>query len=308
MMLRGVESPISPIIQQGSRLGLTPDQRQQLHLIELDIAAQVARLLNERDLLEVEAQQENFASNTRGWLTSQQLKAIDNKTAKIRMAWLQGFEKAATTLSSDQRAKLGVIVVTPPTFDGAFKTFETDDMDTKITNAFNARLKDTKVLEIESAQAVVDRLISWAKSFAVIVGVPLAISAVVLGVLGVSTYSDFKSSVSTAQKHALDQIALLATHSTQDFTERANRLAAQYSEQESKLAGLVPQIQNIDDRLQRVERIQFGPSFPPELRKIVGRKIEEYHDYLQKLGYKVPGGTITITLNSKERLSASYYI
>ena len=63
MLLRGLESPISSIIQQGSRLGLTPEQQQQLRRIELDLVSDVTRLLSERDLLEIEAQKENLSKN-----------------------------------------------------------------------------------------------------------------------------------------------------------------------------------------------------------------------------------------------------
>jgi len=311
MMLRGLESAISPIIQQGSRLGLTPEQQQQLRRIELDFVADVTQLLNERDLLEIEAQKENLATNSEASLTSKQLAAIDEKTAKIRVIWLQGLERAAATLSSDQRAKLvAPLATTLPSFDSAFSASKTDDISAMVTNVVSSRLKDSKVLEIESAQAVVDRLVSWAKSFALVVGVPLALLAIVLGALGISSYSDFKSSISTGQKQMLDQISKLGTETTKEFETRATSLRAGYAEQESKLkelAAIAPRLESIDDRLQRVEQVQFGgESSTPELQRSVQKKIEEYRVYLQKLGYKVPEGKFTITMDSTQVGNAYY--
>ncbi len=312
MLLRGLESPISSIIQQGSRLGLTPEQQQQLRRIELDLVSDVTRLLSERDLLEIEAQKENLSKNLEASLTSKQLATIDEKTAKIRVIWLQGLERAAATLSSGQRAKLGAPVATLPSFDTAFSTSKTDDINAVVTNVVSSRLKDSKVLEIESAQAVVDRLVNWAKSFALVVGVPLATLAIVLGALGISTYSDFKSSVTAGQKQVLDQISKRATETTQEFETRAASLRAGYAEQEGKLkelAAIAPRLESIDDRLQRVEQVQFGgESSTPELQRSVQKKIEEYRVYLQKLGYKVPEGKITITLDSTQAGGNAFYL
>lgn len=93
-----------------------------------------------------------------------------------------------------------------------------------MTRAISAQLKDAKVLEMETAQAVTDRLLTWSKWFALAIGAPLTLGAIVLGSLGYHTYSDFTSTVSSVEQKALDQINSAAAAKTHEFEGRATKL------------------------------------------------------------------------------------
>jgi hypothetical protein len=66
-----------------------------------------------------------------------------------------------------------------------------------VKESLDARLKDQKVLEIETAQAIVSRLKIWSTLFGFFVLLPLGI---VLGVLGINSYEKFTSQILEAQK------------------------------------------------------------------------------------------------------------
>jgi len=73
------------------------------------------------------------------------------------------------------------------------------DLDTRIADAVNKRLKDAKVVEIEITQAIAERVFGWSKSFALLVGIPLALLGVILGILGIKSYTDFTALVTDAR-------------------------------------------------------------------------------------------------------------
>ena len=59
--------------------------------------------------------------------------------------------------------------------------------------------KDQKVLEVETTQAIATRLADWAKLLGFFVGIPIAIVLVLLGLIGIRTYSDFSNQIQKAQ-------------------------------------------------------------------------------------------------------------
>jgi hypothetical protein len=61
-------------------------------------------------------------------------------------------------------------------------------VDKQLQAALDSRLKDSKVVQVETAEAIEERLTNWAKFY---VGIPAAILAVVLALFGISKFSDF---------------------------------------------------------------------------------------------------------------------
>ena len=89
-----------------------------------------------------------------------------------------------------------------------------------------ARIKDAKVVEVETAQAIAERLLSWAKSAAMVAAVPLTLLAIVLTVLGISNWTDFNSRIAQASK-AVDAQLAAARQSAQEIGAKATALQAQ---------------------------------------------------------------------------------
>src|SRR6266849_1994027 len=69
----------------------------------------------------------------------------------------------------------------------------------EVERTMEARLKDQKVVELDTSLAIAERLSDWAKLFGAFVGLPLAALALTLGFLGFRTYTDFAELTRTAQ-------------------------------------------------------------------------------------------------------------
>lgn len=74
---------------------------------------------------------------------------------------------------------------------------ESDRLRRDIAEAVRAELarslKDRDVVEMEVSEAVTTKVIGWAKTFGIVTAVPLGIATIVLGMLGIRTYSDFNT-------------------------------------------------------------------------------------------------------------------
>ncbi len=71
----------------------------------------------------------------------------------------------------------------------------TDDLrvlvERHVQQVLAGQFKDQSLVEIETTQAVANRLSNWAKLFGFFVGIPLALLAIVLSLLGINEYRDF---------------------------------------------------------------------------------------------------------------------
>src|SRR4029450_9852800 len=67
---------------------------------------------------------------------------------------------------------------------GRLQTHLENSIKQEVRSALEGRLKDQKLVELETSLAVADRLSNWSKLFGFFVGVPLAAVALLLGFLG----------------------------------------------------------------------------------------------------------------------------
>src|SRR5258706_12425512 len=66
---------------------------------------------------------------------------------------------------------------------------------TKVETAIQAKFKDQKLVDVETSQAIAERLHGWGRLFGFFVALPVAVLLIVLSFLGIERYSDFKSMV-----------------------------------------------------------------------------------------------------------------
>lgn len=81
-------------------------------------------------------------------------------------------------------------------------------MQTRVDSAIAGKFKDQKLVDIETSQAVAERVHGWAKIFAFFVALPVAALLLLLTVAGIEKYSDFTKMVekaSTQAKIKIDQ-------------------------------------------------------------------------------------------------------
>ncbi|HVQ69869.1 MAG TPA: hypothetical protein VMT08_20450 [Bradyrhizobium sp.] len=309
-MASSVEPPIAEILEQASRLRLTTEQKTQLNQLELDFEEKAARLICEQQLLNAELRRSNLSKSAPLSLTSEQLALIDKKMAELRLAWLGTLENAIAVLSPVQQAKLRLDIGLMPRFEWT-PGQNVEDLDARITRIVSARLKDSKVVEVETAQAIADRLFNWSKSFALAVGVPLTLGTFLLGVFGYQKYSDFTSTVSSAQKTALDQINKAAAKTGEEFEGRATKLRTGYEKLESQLREtetLPAKVQDLSNRLRHLEEIEIGgPTKISDLEKsALLANLEKYRDYMRQIGYQIPATKLNIKFDRQVSNNAYY--
>src|SRR5258708_8129596 len=74
-----------------------------------------------------------------------------------------------------------------------------DFVKTQIRESLDAKFKDQKLVELETSQAVVERVYGWSKLFAYFIAIPLALLLVGFSIAGVRKYEDFTTLVHGAE-------------------------------------------------------------------------------------------------------------
>ncbi|HYM79223.1 MAG TPA: hypothetical protein VE377_24825 [Candidatus Dormibacteraeota bacterium] len=172
----------------------------------------------------------------------------------------------------------------------------------EVARALEARLKDQKIVEVETTQAIVARLSDWARLFGYFVAIPLAILLGVLGALGIRTYSDFTSRVGQAEKDALASLST-ATETARKATEDAKKVDQEYKDLDTQLQAskqLAGQVQSLSEKVTKIEQaVKFKPSssLTPELKQNLARVFGNYHAYLQAVGFSLGKNPPTAFVN-----------
>jgi hypothetical protein len=92
----------------------------------------------------------------------------------------------------------------------------------RVAQEISDRFKDQRLVALEVSDAILTRLMAWAKIYAFIVGGLVALFLAVLAVLGISTYRDVARLVREAQSTVQPKLVL-----ARDEAEKAQRLAGE---------------------------------------------------------------------------------
>jgi len=156
-------------------------------------------------------------------------------------------------------------------------------------------LKDQKALEIETTQAILSRLTDWAKLFGFFVGIPLALLAVVLGFLGIRTYTDFSSRVSKAREEALRPL-----DETKKESERIANAYKDLSVQLEATKALSSLVEALSQKVTRIEQVvKFKPSssLTPELKQSLEGTFLKFFAYLKGVGFSLTQRPPTVSID-----------
>lgn len=143
--------------------------------------------------------------------------------------------------------------------------------------------KDQKVVEIETAVMVAERLVSWAKLFAWLVAVPAALLIAILTVIGISKFSDFTTLVAESEMKLKTTVALATTNANL-FAQKVADLSQKQAEADRQLATLSQELKTV------TERLGFDPdsNLTPEARKLLQDQFAKFQAYIVGFGY-APG-------------------
>ncbi len=129
----------------------------------------------------------------------------------------------------------------------------------QIKESLDARFKDQSLVEIETSQAVVERIFGWSKLFAYFIAIPVAVLLVGFSVAGITKYEDFKALVRGAEeqiKPRLEQAKASAETAGQqaDEAQRKAEDAKKTVELELKSAsGVADKVQALSAEFSRLE-------------------------------------------------------
>jgi hypothetical protein len=179
----------------------------------------------------------------------------------------------------------------------------------------DARLKDSRVVEVETAEGIEERLTRWAKFY---VGIPSAILVAVLALFGISKFADFtnvieakKADLEKALSQRQGQIDAIKTKGDaldQQYVDLESRLP-RYKLLDQKLEQLAQQQTALAQKVDRVEKLAFEPSasLPPELEEKLRSALVAFRSYCERVGFKPGKGNITVSLKHDNTGAISYF-
>jgi hypothetical protein len=150
---------------------------------------------------------------------------------------------------------------------------------TLIDEALKIRFKDQQYVVLETSVAAADKLTKWLRLFLTWAGIPLALIAILLGILGFRTYSDFTSKV-TAAESQVETVSAAAQRTAETAQQRASEVA-------KALDSITPGIESSQRALSELRRTatslsgQYGQlQLDVSRYKQVNEKIEEVQKQL----------------------------
>ena len=197
-----------------------------------------------------------------------------------------------------------------------------------VDDAIRERLRDSKVVELETSQAIASRLSEWAKLFGFFIGIPLALFVAWLGAVGFKSYKDVKSVIDSARKDVTkafnkarqdatsagdaanktaDEVRAILAKAQEDarkFQDEVQTFRAKLQE----VGALVPQVQELSQKVATIEnvvRFKASRSITPELKESINQTLQDYFGYLKSVGlsYKLRPPTVVV----KGKVLNAYY-
>lgn len=190
-------------------------------------------------------------------------------------------------------------------------------VDFAVSKAIASSLKDSKLVEIEIAERIWDRLWKWAKTFGIIMGLLLTTFAGILGVFGYSNYKQVITAINEAQTSFQNQSKVLTDRLTTlnksiaeregtvaEFDKRIPALEKRLADYDLKLPDLanaitliakLPEIESklnqspeAKAKLETVQTIGFGEEreLSPDSQKKIQAFLVPFRTFLAKIGFR----------------------
>jgi archaellum component FlaC len=180
------------------------------------------------------------------------------------------------------------------------KDYLQSDLRSEVERAIEARLKDQKLVELDTSLAIAERLTGWAKLFAACVGIPLSALVLLLGFLGIRSYQDFENLTQRARADVTKELgsakaeaetatgqAREASSQVQMLNEKAKELVQGVAEVSQKLAEisvLSSQVEELKSRAVDVEKQLSQASALTNEVKGLTSKVSELESRFSKIG------------------------
>lgn len=175
-------------------------------------------------------------------------------------------------------------VLSPGKYRQALSAFEGPGKEAAVTTvaATERPGKDQKVVEIETAVMIAERLVAWAKLFAWLVAVPAALLIAILTVIGISKFSDFTTLVRESETKLKTTVAQAAT-SAELFAQKVADLTQKQTEADRQLAMLSKELKTVTEKLGFAQG-----ALAPDAQRLLQEQFAKFQAFVVGLGY-VPG-------------------
>jgi outer membrane murein-binding lipoprotein Lpp len=184
--------------------------------------------------------------------------------------------------------------------------------DARIQAAIDRRLQDQSIVEIKTAQAIVTRVTDWAKLFALITAVPLAILLATLAIWGVTSFLDFRKKVDSGK----EQITADIQSARDDIKKTHNdteSLKNEVNAARTELGALPNDVKTLQSKVSRLEeKIGFVPSasLTPQLKSKLQAALNGFQAYCRSVGFHPQPGEVRLRIEEnleKDKGTAAYY-
>ena len=152
--------------------------------------------------------------------------------------------------------------------------------------------RDQRVVEIETAALVTERVLSWAKLFAAAVAVPAALLIATLTVIGISKFSDFTKLVNDSEEQLRSTLAG-ATTNANHLAQRLADVSKQQSESTRRLDAVTEQLSSVREKLGMAP----GTNITPGVQRELQGQFKKFQDYVIALGYTPGEREITVAVS-----------
>jgi hypothetical protein len=137
---------------------------------------------------------------------------------------------------------------------GKLKDYLQSSLRSEVERAIEARLKDQKLVELDTSLAVAERLTGWAKLFGAFVGIPLGALALLLGFLGIRSYQDFENLTQGATVEVTKELGS-ARAEAETATGKAKEASNQVQMLNDKAKELVQGVAEVSQKLAEVSAL-----------------------------------------------------
>lgn len=184
---------------------------------------------------------------------------------------------------------------------GAIEAYLAKVVPERIDDALKARLKDQKVIEIETAEKLAERAMNWLKTLAFFIGIPLFVAGAALSALGIKTYSDFDKASQIAEK--FNKTVSDAETKFGGVQKRVEGLDDSLKAAETRIAAQLARLDAQQQNLQsQVDRLRFCASknLSSQLRNLLEGQLRKFIQYLENIGFQKLDDQVSVCIYSKD--------
>jgi hypothetical protein len=192
---------------------------------------------------------------------------------------------------------------------GARLNDESGSLAEQVLRIVKRELRDQKVVELETTQAILERISGWAKLFGFFVAIPLAILVATLAIWGVTKFTDFNSKIDQAQADVGKKLGA-ASGKADQLTNTSAQLEVQYQrlkEAATRYEALGQEVQSLRTDVSKLQErigVTAGSAVTSQQRALILNELSRFQKYFQRMGYAPAAGMVKVDVRDRSKMTA----